>query len=391
MPSAIACRSRGDSFYMSRALLTSIKGITGWHSREKYVAFAVDDYGNVRLASREARDHLESRIPGFGGQMDRFDAVETREDLEALFETLSSVVDRDGRNPVFTAYALSANPDFGRMGKERSYAYEILTQTFQRLAATQPHAYEGTWKLWQEGMQRGLLRPQFHGREHFNIPLLGEKLRRRDRDIEENLAVESLAGLSGVPDMPGVAFTQAFGLSDLSQLDQQREIIAEGLKLFEQIFGFASATFAPPGLKLHKSLDEYVWSLGVASIDKPFYGRQPAGKGRTRRSINFLSPPRKDRVGKIVRTLSFEPGSGIKPDPIGAALREIEVAFRWRKPAIISSHRVNYAGHIDPANRKKGLSQLSQLLGAIKKSWPDVRFVSIDELVAIMQSGSAHH
>ena len=371
--------------FLTRALLTNIKGIPGWHCREKYVAFAVDDYGNVRLASREARDHLESRISGFGGQMDRFDAVETREDLEALFEVLGSVVDRDGRNPVFTAYALSANPDFHAMCKERIYAYETLTQTFQRLAAAQPQAYEGAWELWQEGMQRGLLRPQFHGREHLNIPLLENKLRRRDRDIEENLAVESLAGLGGVPDMPGVAFTQAFGLSDLSQLDQQREIIADGLKLFEQIFGFASATFAPPGLKLHKSLDEYARLLGIASIDKPFYGRQPAGKNRTRRSINFLSSPRKDRVGKIVRSLSFEPSSGIKNDPVGQALREIEAAFRWKKPAIISSHRVNYSGHIDPSNRKKGISELKKLILRIVKNWPDVRFIAIDELTDIMK------
>ena len=370
---------------LTRAFLTNIKAIPGWHSRERYVAFAVDDYGNVRLASRRARDHLKSRIPGFGGQMDCFDAVETREDLEALLDILGSAFDCDGRNPVFTAYALPANPDFQHMREERSYAYETLKQTFERLAADQPRAYDGTWKLWQEGMERGLLRPQFHGREHFNIPLLKRKLSRRDPDIEENLAVESLAGLRGVPGMPGVGFTQAFGLHDHSELDQQREIIADGLILFEQVFGFASETFAPPGLKLHSSLDKHVQSLGVKSIDKPFFGRQPVGKGKLLRSINFLSPPRKNQVGKIVRTLSFEPCSGVKRDPVGKALREIEAAFRWGKPAIVSSHRVNYAGHIDPANRGEGLRQLSQLLSGIKKNWPDARFVSIDELVNVME------
>lgn len=371
---------------MIRTVLENIKGIPGWQTRHKYVAFAVDDYGNVRLASQKARDFLASRISGFGGQMDSYDAVETREDLEALFETLARVADRDGRKAVFTAYSLPANPDFDHMRRDHTYAYETLIRTFERLAGDQPRAYEGTWELWQQGMEDGLLRPQFHGREHFSVPLLEHKLRNRDADIEVNLQVNSMAGLSNVAEMPGISFTEAFALHDLSLLDMQREIIQGGLQLFKKVFGFDSITFAPPGLKLHKSLDEFVRSLGLKSIDKPFYGRQPAGNGRTRRSFNVLSGPRKRRIGKIVRTLSFEPCSGVKSDPVGQALRGIEAAFRWRKPAIISSHRVNYGGHIDPSNRDRGLSQLGDLLERITRTWPDVRFVSIDELVDIMAS-----
>jgi len=370
-----------------RRLATELKHLPGWRAQGRYVAFAVDDYGSVRLSSREARDHLEASIPGFGGQMDCYDAVETCEDLEALFEVLRGVRDSDDRAAIFTAYALPANPDFHHMREEHAYAYESLTQTFRRLSAEQPRAYEGTWELWQEGMREGLIRPQCHGREHFSVPLLERKLRQRDRDLESNLRVESMAGLADSPEMPGVGFTHAFGLHDFSLLDNQREIIADGFRLFNEIFGFSSSTFTPPALKLHSSLDEYVASLGVKSIDKPFSGRQPAGNGKMRRSVNFLTPPRKGRVGKVVRTLSFEPCSGNKADPVGQALREIEAAFRWKKPAIISSHRVNYAGHIDPENRKRGLSQLEQLLCGIRKNWPDVRFVTVDELVDIMESG----
>lgn len=374
---------------MTRRLAAALKCAGGWRCNDKFVALAVDDYGSVRVSSAGALKRLQLRSSGPGAHMDRLDAVETKADLQCLFEVLRSVNDCDGRAAVLTAYSLAANPDFGCMREERRYDFESLPQTFIRLSATQPAAYEQTWQMWQEGMSEGLIRPQFHGREHFNVPLLEKKLQERAPDLEVNLEVESMAGLTDSPDMPGVSFTHAFGLHEISVLDRHREILQDGLRLFEEIFGFRSLTFTPPAGKLHPSLDSWAQGLGVKSVDKPFFGRQPVGNGRSQRSINFLTPPRKGRIGKVVRTLSFEPCSGVKSDPVGEALREIDIAFRWGKPAIISSHRVNYGGHIDPENRKLGLRALRELLQRIKKLWPDVRFVSVDELVEIMEADAS--
>lgn len=368
-------------------LMNEAKHLPGWHSRTKYVAFAVDDYGSIRTANKQTAAALQAKVSGFGGYMDCCDSVETREDLQALYAVLDKYQDAESRKAVFTAYALSANPDTAFMRREGRYGYETLLETFERLAAEDPAAYAGTWQAWQEGMREGLIRPQFHGREHFSVPLLERKLARGDQDLQANLEVASLAGLAGVAEMPGVAFTHAFSLHDKALLPQQRQIIEEGLALFEETFGFASTTFTPPALKLHPALDGFVAGLGVRSIDKPLNGRQPAGGGRSRRSINFLTPPKGARVGKMVRTLSFEPCSGNKSDPVGQALREMQRAFRWRKPVIISSHRVNYAGHIDPANRQQGLAKLDELLAGMLQRWPDIRFVSVDELVRIMEKG----
>lgn len=368
-------------------LVSELKHIPGWHTGVKYVAFAVDDYGSIRTANKRAVEALKDKVSGFGGYMDYCDSVETREDLHRLYEVLARHQDADQRKALFTAYALSANPDTALMLREGRYAFETLSETFIRLAAEEPAAYEGTWQAWQEGMSEGLIRPQFHGREHFSVPLIERKLERGDQDLKANLEVASLARLSGVPEMPGVAFTHAFSLHDEALLTQHREIIREGLALFETTFGFASATFTPPALKLHPALDDFVAGLGVRSIDKPLSGQQPAGGGSSRRSINFLTPPKGKRPAKLVRTLSFEPCSGNKSDPVGQALGEMERAFRWRKPVIISSHRVNYAGHIDPANRQQGLAKLDDLLAGMLRRWPDIRFVSVDELVQIMEKG----
>ena len=71
---------------------------------------------------------------------------------------------------------------------------------------------------------------------------------------------------------------------------------------------------------------------------------------------------------------------GLCEQPIERGLKTIERAFRWHKPAIISSHRVNYAGFLNPKQRKHGLVLLDRFLLEIKRRWPDVEFMSSVEL-----------
>ncbi len=91
----------------------------------------------------------------------------------------------------------------------------------------------------------------------------------------------------------------------------------------------------------------------------------------------------------LVRNVVFEPTNG-NSDHIGKALKQIEAAFQWHKPANISTHRVNYCGHIDPANRAKGLNSLKTLLQQIVKKWPDVEFISSAELGELILAGLCH-
>ena len=67
-------------------------------------------------------------------------------------------------------------------------------------------------------------------------------------------------------------------------------------------------------------------------------------------------------------------------------MEEIRVAFKWGKPAVISSHRVNYVGSIDPSNRDNGLDKLKKLLNKVLKKWPDVEFMTSAELGDLIRS-----
>jgi hypothetical protein len=366
---------------LGRRVINEIKAIPGWRTRQKLVVFNVDDYGNVRLASGAAHAALTKAGVALEGRFDRLDTLETREDLDALLGVLDSVRDSAGRGAVFTPYALSANPDFEALRKApEQYRYEALPQSFARRAAEDPQAYEGAWALWQEGIARGLLSPEFHGREHLNLRLLEHKLARRDPDVMANIAAHSMAGLRDDPALPGVGFTHAFGLADKADIARHKEILTDGLALFARVFGRPAESFTPPAQRLHPDLHGFMEAQGIRAIDKPLHTVRRLDPGKIRREVNFMGRKRGQAHVTLVRNVVFEPNLAPGRDEVARTLSQIGCAFRWGKPAMISSHRVNFCGHIDPANRRAGLDDLKRLLQVIVQRWPEVEFISAREL-----------
>jgi hypothetical protein len=65
----------------------------------------------------------------------------------------------------------------------------------------------------------------------------------------------------------------------------------------------------------------------------------------------------------------------------------MEVAFKMKKPAIISAHRLNFIGTIDQKNRDNNLRQFNRLLKEITQRWPEVEFFTSDRLGELMMKG----
>ena len=140
---------------MKQNLLNNIKNIWGWKTSRKIVVISVDDYGNVRLDSSHARNEMDKAGLKALSRFDAYDTLETREDLEMLFETLSSVKDKNDNHAVFTPFALPCNIDFEEMEATNfeKYQYELLPETYKKLSAKDAIAYEGTWRIWEEGLR----------------------------------------------------------------------------------------------------------------------------------------------------------------------------------------------------------------------------------------------
>ncbi len=367
-------------------LILNVKNIIGWKTKRKIIVFSVDDYGNVRLDSKEAREKLDEAGMKIYSRFDLYDTLETKQDLEQLFEVLSSVKDKNGRHAIFTPYTLPCNINFEKMEQEgfQKYHFETLPETYNKLAIKYPKAYQNAWSLWQEGIAKGFLKPQFHGREHLNLILFNDKLKKQDAELLIALKNRSYTSISD-DDYPTISSTAAFDFWDPKENEEFKPILEEGLDLFKEVFGYKSNYFTPPVYNIHHSLYRTLFSNGIKYIDLGLIRKEHQGFGKFKTEINYTGKKTKQGLTIMVRNIVFEPTEDRGIDWVAFTMKQIETAFRWNKPAIISSHRVNFCGHIDIKNREKGLLELKKLLHQITIKWPDVEFMSADEVADLVQ------
>jgi len=377
---------------MKQTLLNNIKNIYGWKTKSKIVVISVDDYGNVRVDSKKARENMNKVGLKVLSRFDAFDTLETREDLELLFETLSSVKDKNNNPAIFTPFALPCNINFEAMAEENNekYIYELLPETYKKLADKNSLAYDGTWKLWQEGIDKGLMVPQFHGREHLNLKVFKEKLEKKNHEVLTALKNRSYTSITD-SGYSTISISAAFEFWDFKENDQFNEIIKDGLNQFENVYGYRSTHFNPPGGREHPVVHQYLKDSGIKYLDTPLVKQEHQGNGKYKKTLNYTG--KKNQQGMIyqVRNVVFEPTHDRGFDWVNYSIKQVEAAFRWNRPAIISSHRVNFCGHIDPKNREVGINSLKKLLKKIVLKWPDVEFMSSGALGDLMTTTNQYH
>ena len=371
---------------MRRHIVNNLKNIVGWHTQRKLVVFCVDDYGNVRLNSNESKQNLVNAGLNLKSRFDNFDALETKEDLEILFEALSSVTDMNGNHAIFSAFSMPANLDFESIIQSNfnQLHFELLDQTFQKLGLLQPKAYKGTWELLNEGIEAGLFYPQFHGNIHFNKKVISEKLISKDSELLLNIQNRSLAGITD-SGYKTIKWTAAFDFWDVSENAEHITDIRQGIDNFKKVFGIAPTCFTPPATVVHKSLLPVLRENGIKLLDAKTKGENHKGLGKYSYNYNYTGKTIENEMRIVVRNVMFEPTMNYHTDWIKSAVDQISAAFRCGKPAVISSHRVNFAGHIDPKNRKSGIGALRLLLKVINQRWPEVEFITVNQLNKIME------
>lgn len=175
------------------------------------------------------------------------------------------------------------------------------------------------------------------------------------------------------------------------QNDHEKSIVLnsinEGLRLFKQLWGFDSESFIAPCYVWNTEIEDTLMSKGVRFIQGVYVQYEnSSSNGQESKKYHFTGQKNHSGQVYLVRNAVFEPSSNRFIDPVRNCLREIEVAFRMRKPAIICSHRVNYFGAIFPENRTKNIILLKQLLTAIIDKWPDVEFMSSDQMGMLLSS-----
>lgn len=352
----------------------NLLNIPGWNTKRRIVVFECDDWGAIRMPSKAVFEYLVSK--GFNLQNNPYeknDSLATEDDLCALFEVLRKYRDCKGNNPMFTANCVVANPDFERIEKDKfeQYYNESITATMKRYKGCE-HSFD----LWIQGLTEGLFFPQCHGREHLNVARWMHILRSGD---EDNL-IAFFSGMMGIPPKfnpkKGNVFQVALDDS-LYKAEPIENILIDALNRFEKLFGYRSKTFIAPCYTWRSSLEKTLYDNGVLGIQGIVYQRDP-NKGLIRHWQGT-----RNEFGQIytIRNCSFEPTLQPDIDSISDCLYRIKCAFRWHKPAVISTHRINYIGAIREENRINNLKQLDTLLSLIVRNWPDVEFLNSEQLV----------
>jgi hypothetical protein len=356
--------------------------LRGWNTKRKIVVIESDDWGSIRMPSKEIVDLFKSKnYPLENNKFTSLDGLERKEDLDALFKILSSHKDKNNNNPVITACAVVANPDFDkiRASNFKEYFFESLSETYEA------YGENNLLDFWIEnGIKKNLLYPQFHGREHVN-PTKWLKVLNSDNEMEMNaFNNKTLLGLSGAQTSKKDLYMAAFEAKTQEDKEQVKKITTEGLKIFEQTFGFKSISFMPSQSKQFEELNETLSICGVKFSQAGQFLR-PSGNGDYKIINNFWGHIDKYGMRFWRRNCTFEPYKG-KKNPVESCLEEIEIAFRCGKPAVINSHRINYTSRIDKNFRDVNLQHLNELLSKIIKKYPQVEFCNSEQLAKIMMN-----
>lgn len=362
-------------------IIRNAVNIPGWSTRRKIVVFESDDWGSIRMPSKESRDKLINAGFDFSNQpFNLYDALESNDDLTALFDLLKKHKDAIGRNPVFTAVSIVANPDFEKVKAYdfQQYHYEAFTETLNRYSNS-----DNVIDLYKQGISEKLFVPIFHGREHLNTQRWLRALQSGNKAVHKTFENEITAIHIGPNNEFLGDFQAAFDLDVPEDVEYMKDVLTEGLDLFEKLWGYQSPYFVVTNGPFNNALEKVLCDKGVKYILGERLQYEPLGNGKFKKHFHYIGMTNKYKQIYLTRNAMFEPSIpdlGLNNNSIGNCLKSIERSFRWGKPVTICSHRLNYIGRIEEKNRTNNLVLLDELLSAILKLWPDVEFMTSIEL-----------
>ncbi|UAM96614.1 polysaccharide (de)acetylase [Polaribacter litorisediminis] len=371
---------------MIKTIFRNISQLRGFHTNRKIVVIESDDWGSIRTHSKEAREILLLKLPNLSRDpYFNFDILESQNDLHALFEVLVSVRDVHGNYAKITANTIVANPDFQKIKESnfQHYFFESFSDTFKNR-----DGHDEMIHLIKQGIENKIYQPQLHGREHLSIKQWLHALENSHNELTSAFH-EKMFGISlneQINKRNNVM--AALDFESLDELENHKKIIIDGQRIFQDTFGFESKTFIAPCYVWHKAHETFLMEAGVSTLQGIPYQFAPNLTGDWfKTSVRYTGKKSKSGLSNIVRNAFFEPSLvGNGESVVYDCMKRIDWAFKTYKPAIIGSHRINFMGSLSENNRKQNLKYFKTLLKLVTKKWPDVEFMSSDELADLMNN-----
>lgn len=363
---------------MIKNIVKNLSNSIGWKTNRKIIVIESDDWGSIRMPSINSFNRLTEKglslSYGDALRYNQNDTLADESDLNALFETLYKIKDSKNNALVFTPITIVANPNFEKIRNDKfqNYHFEPFTETLDKY-----YNRNSIFKFWQDGIKNHLFVPQFHGREHLNVAVWMKAL--QENDSQTQMAFDEGCWGFKNTNQHHIRYQAAFDLDNPKELEGQHHILESGLKLFEDLFGYKATFFVPPNGPFNNKLEKTAAENGIKFMSSSKIQLEAVGNGRTRKRYHYLGQKNKQNQIYLTRNCFFEPSDKTK-NWVTSCLDEIDIAFRWKKPAVISSHRVNYIGVLNDENRKNGLIELEELIKKVIEKHPTIEFMTSAEL-----------
>lgn len=357
-----------------------IQYVKGLHLNSPFIIIESDDWGSIRIPDVKTYESLKKRkIDVFSNPFNRMDTLENGEDLNAIYEVLHNVYKDTGKKVCITANTVVANPLFNKIESDNfnDYHFENFLDTYKS------YGYNKSWDEFQKLYKAGFFMPQFHAREHVNVMRWLRLLRANNHDFRVAFDCQVFSIDFKNADGKRENLLPAYWYQNEGDRIFIEESIQEGLQMFNNIFGFPSTTtIAPVGIWDY-SQEKVFASCGINSLQSFIIQKIPDNE-KLQVKYRYFGQINENKLRIFPRNVFFEPSTDNSIDWVAKAFNQIERAFLFKRPAVISTHRINYVGGLDPGSRDENLKNLNKLIRKVISVWPEVRFISSDKIMDII-------
>jgi hypothetical protein len=221
------------------------------------------------------------------------------------------------------------------------------------------YARPGLWRAVAAAVAADVWYPEYHGLWHY-VP--EDRLAACDHD-----ANAATAARRGILLFPGCS--RSFELNDGRPLAAVAAELATGRLAFAGIFGREPEAVIAPDYHWSRRHERLWRDAGLTVVQAQREQRHPDYEGKTGRLRKVLARSLRrwseQRLTYLERNVRLETAQiGDPAEATARAERRVRRAWRRGEPAVVESHRVNYA-HLDPAVASDGREALGALLAAL--------------------------
>ena len=349
----------------------------GYKTTQPVLIIESDDWGSIRSNLAGIKRAEENGISLKEDIFCAFDTIENADDIKLIIEKFHVIKDCYGDPLILTANFLTQNPNLKKISEEnfeKYYSESIIDSYIKNNCGD-------VLKFVKEGMDKGVIMPQLHGREHLNVPNWMKDLKKDSYRSKELVKFGIVSSPLSKNISNKFCYEDALNYNK-GHIDYCYKYVDEAYKDFYDLFGFYSKTFISPcgvvSSTFEKNFLENKFHILQHTTDR-FHNEDGTTNYLKERKSKFTI---KNNCINLSRTI-FGENVIVKLDRnlIKTGVNVARICHFFRKPIIISAHRINFcSGIYGKELRNENVDNLINLVLAIKKAIPCIKFISSDKI-----------